>query len=249
MPTYCLTISYDGTRFKGWQIQKAHGRLSARTVQAEVQKVVEKLPGFVDKIYGASRTDAGVHARGQVVSFSLSKNIPLLEIFNRLTAVLPGDIAPRSVKKVSDTFHARYSAKRKEYIYSICNSKNRPVLNRNYVWWRNGVIDIRQMQKAAKYFLGLHDFRLFKGGNARSKNTYCRIYKFTISKKDSIIICRITGDRFLYNMVRIMVGSLIKVCRGKIKPIHIKQALRTSFKLPAGSKAPAHGLLLNKVMY
>ncbi|MFH1379071.1 MAG: tRNA pseudouridine(38-40) synthase TruA [bacterium] len=248
MPTYLLTLEYDGTDFSGWQIQRTRGQERARTVQSEVEKILNKIPGYDGKTFAASRTDAGVHARDQKVSFTLHKPIPPRDLFMRLDALLPNDAAPRDIRIVPDNFNARYHAKKKEYVYSIYNDHVRPVLEQRFVWWRKAKLDIQKMKQAARYYKGTHDFKAFMREGSSQKDTHCTIYKVALVKKDKLLKIRITGSRFLYNMVRNMAGLLVEVGRGKVKPTIVKEYLRFPSIKKAGPKAPAQGLTLHKVI-
>lgn len=247
--TYLLTLTYDGTNFSGWQIQRTRGTERARTVQSELEKILKKIPGFEGKTYSASRTDAGVHARDQRVSFSIRKSISKGSLLQRLHALFPEDIAPRDLRIVPDNFNARYSAKKKEYVYSIYIDPLRPVFERKFVWWRKTKLNIQKMKKAARYYQGIHDFKAFMREGSSQTDTNCTILNIALVKKGKLLKIRITGNRFLYNMVRNMVGLLVEIGRGKVKPTIINEYFHRPPMRKAGPKAPAQGLMLNKVYY
>jgi tRNA pseudouridine38-40 synthase len=251
MTAYLLAIEYDGAHFAGWQVQRQCGKDRTRTVQSELDKILRTINGYKQDLVGASRTDAGVHAAGQAVSFSFKKQIAPREIMRRLQALLPEDIAPRSIKIAGDQFNARFSAKKKEYWYDIYHCVQRPVLERKFVWWRSAKLDIGAMRKSARLLTGKHDFKAF-GAQSRNDhflNTVCTIHSCKILKKGNIIRIKITGNRFLYHMARNIVGTLVEIGRRKHSPLIIKEFLNPSNCLKAGPKAPAQGLTLQKVSY
>jgi tRNA pseudouridine38-40 synthase len=249
MTTYLLTISYDGTGFAGWQVQRQAGKDRERTVQSELNKILAMITGYNNDLVGASRTDAGVHAHGQAVSFSCKKHILPKEIMRRLQALLPDDIAPRFIKIVPETFNARFSSKKKEYWYDIYNCRQRPVLERKFVWWRSAKLDLSSMRKAGKYLIGRHDFKAFGAKTETKPDTRCTIASCGIAKKRQLVRIKIKGDRFLYHMVRNIVGTLADIGRGKHKPIMIKDLLKPGCSAKAGPKAPSRGLSLHNVSF
>lgn len=243
-----LTIAYDGFQYKGWQVQK-----SGVTVQQKIEEALQKLFPSVDRVHSSSRTDTGVHARGMVAHVEIEKDeyrIGELKLRLALNAFLPDDVSVLEVKRVPASFHARFDATGKQYRYMIWNH---PVLNpltRHTSWHVSRNLDLAVMQKAAKYFIGSHDFSAFavkREYEMRSTVrvvTNCKFYK-----KDSMLTCVIEGEGFLYKMCRGIVGTLIEVGTGKLKPIDIQNILKSCDRAKAGMTAPAHGLILWKVKY
>ena len=242
-----LTIEYDGTRFCGWQIQRKHKR--SKTVQEEIEKAAKKLFGKKIKLRGAGRTDSGVHAEAQVANFKIDSNVPLLNIKKGLNSYLPRDIAILSVDRVSPTFHAQFDAKKKLYRYTIINRKVRSPLRKRHSAFVSYDMDIESMKRAAKYFIGKKDFRSFQASDKKEKTAVRHITRLDIFHRSKVIEIYIQADGFLYNMVRNIVGTLIDVGRGRIKPESINEILAKKHRSLAGQTAPAKGLCLVKVIY
>lgn len=241
MPTYKLILSYDGTDFHGWQRQK-----DARTVQGVVEGALEQITGQKISIIGAGRTDAGVHARGQVAHFRANLSFEEKELLRALNAILPWDVRVISLRRVPDYFHARRSAFSKIYEYRILNSHViSPFLFRYVLPWPSP-LDFEKMQQAAKLFVREADFSAFTP--APTRNPVRRIYRSELKKSGSLIIYRIEADGFLRYMVRTIVGTLLEVGRGRLNPEDIEKFFEL---LPpqAGPVAPAKGLCLLRVFY
>ena len=243
-----LTIAYDGFQYKGWQVQK-----SGITVQQKIEEALQKLFPSVDRVHSSSRTDTGVHARGMVAHVEIEKDeyrIGELKLRLALNAFLPDDVSVLEVKRVPANFHARFDATGKQYRYMIWNHPVSNPLRRHTSWHVSRNLDLADMQKAAKYFIGSHDFSAFavkREYEMRSTVrvvTNCKFYK-----KDSMLTCVIEGEGFLYKMCRGIVGTLIEVGTGKLKPIDIQNILKSCDRSKAGMTAPAHGLILWKVKY
>ena len=243
-----LTIAYDGFQYKGWQVQK-----SGITVQQKIEEALQKLFPSVDRVHSSSRTDTGVHARGMVAHVEIEKDeyrIGELKLRLALNAFLPDDVSVLEVKRVPANFHARFDATGKQYRYMIWNHPVSNPLRRHTSWHVSRNLDLADMQKAAKYFIGSHDFSAFavkREYEMRSTVrvvTNCKFYK-----KDSMLTCVIEGEGFLYKMCRGIVGTLIDVGTGKLKPIDIQNILKSCDRSKAGMTAPAHGLILWKVIY
>lgn len=241
-----ITLSYDGSNYHGWQVQK-----NAITVQEVFQNALEKILKHKVDLKGCSRTDSGVHANMYVVSFMTFNKIKCENLVPAINKFLPGDIAVNTCKEVKKNFHARYSCTGKEYIYKIWNKKiKNPFLkNRVYHYWYN--LDTETLKDAAKYFLGTHDFTSFTTLDKRDpKNMVRTIEYLKINKfENGLVEIKIKADGFLYNMVRIIVGTLLRVAQGKIKPNDIKNIINSKNRSLAGPTAPATGLYLNKVFY
>lgn len=239
-----LTIAYDGTNYSGWQVQD-----NARTVQGEIEKALKTIMKKEIKIHGSGRTDTGVHALGQTASFKADFSMPVEKISPALNSMLPLDIVIKKVEEVNIDFHARYSGKGKKYIYKIYNDKIRNPIYRNYSYFFNRDIDMDKLIKASKYFIGEHDFKAFMTSRSSVKNTVRTIYNIELYKRDSFIILEYTGNGFLYNMVRIITGTLLDVAVGKIDMEALEEIIESKNRINAGHKAHAGGLYLAEVYY
>ena len=239
-----LDICYDGTRYKGWQ------RLTGvdNTIQGKLEQTLSRILGEEIEISGSGRTDAGAHALGQVANFHTSSDMPCQEILSSLRRYLPEDIGIYSCKEAADRFHARLNARTKTYTYRIWNSETPCVFDRRFVYVLPENLDLKKMQYAAKLFLGEHDFSAFNANKKMKKSTVRRIDSLEICRKGEEIQFTFTGDGFLYNMVRIMVGTLIEVGQGKRDADSIP-ALFGAKREEAGYLVPAQGLCLMEVTY
>ena len=238
-----LDICYDGTRYKGWQ--RLPG--TENTIQGKLERCLSKILGEPIEITGSGRTDAGVHALGQVANFHCESPMTPDEILIQLRRYLPEDIGIYSCKEVSPRFHARLNAKEKTYLYRIWNSDKPCVFQRKYVTVLPEKLDKKAMQAAAEYFCGEHDFSAFCGNPKFKKSTVRFVRSVEISEAEEIQI-RFTGNGFIHNQVRIMVGTLIEVGRGERTPESIP-ALFGGKRADAGFLAPAQGLCLLEVTY
>ena len=238
-----LDISYDGTRYKGWQ--RLPG--SENTIQGKLEQCLSKILGEPIEVTGSGRTDAGVHALGQVANFHCQSSMVPAEILAQLRRYLPEDIGIYSCKEVSPRFHARLNAKGKTYLYRIWNSENPCVFERKYRTILPEKLDIEVMREAAEYFCGEHDFSAFCGNPKFKKSTVRFVRSVEISGDEEIQI-RITGNGFIYNQVRIMVGTLVEVGRHQRSAQSI-QNLFGGKRAEAGFLAPAQGLCLVEVTY
>lgn len=240
-----LTIEYDGTNYHGWQIQK-----NANTVQETIEIAISKLIGSCVGIVGCSRTDVGVHAFGQVAHFLTDSSIPEDKFSYAINNILPEDIVIRKSEEVSDGFHARYSAKGKQYRYLIYNGAHPSAIMRNSACHVRPELNIEAMKKAAVYFKGTHDFAAFQATGGQVRSTVREIYDISVAQKeDNIIDIGVSGSGFLYNMVRIIAGTLIYVGTGKIKVFEIPDIINSLDRTRAGKTAPAHGLYLMEIFY
>lgn len=244
MRNLLITISYDGSAYHGWQVQK-----NAVTVQQVFQKAVEKLFREKKDIKGCSRTDSGVHANMYCVSLKTQKNIPCENIITGLNTYLPKDIAVTGCIEVADDFHARYSVKSKEYVYRIYNSQIRNPFLKNYALHYRYPIDAQYLNEEAQAFLGSHDFSGFCSAKSDVEDTVRTVYSFSVTRNGDEVIFSVEADGFLYNMVRIMVGTLLFVNEGKIKQGELAEVIKSKDRKRAGKTAPAHGLYLNNVKY
>ncbi len=241
-----LTLEYDGERFLGFQRQPGK-----RTVQSELEKAFRRIFRKKIKISSASgRTDAGVHAKGQVVNFKMDSSIPARNIQRALNTYLPEDLSVREAKEVPENFHARFLAKTKHYEYAVWNSKARSPLKRNYSYHFPYKLNINLMKKAASDLIGKHNFRSFQAqANSNGKNSARTIYRLQITKQGNEVRFLVEGDGFLYNMVRNMVGTLLMVGIRKISLDKFKQIFKKHDRRHIGFTAPAHGLTLFDVKY
>jgi len=239
-----LDICYDGTRYKGWQ--RLPGE--ADTIQAKLETALSRILEEPIEITGSGRTDAGTHARGQVANFHCGSTMSCDEILKQLRTYLPGDIGIYSCKNVSERFHARLNAKTKTYCYRLWNSDSPCVFDRRFVHIDSRPLNLNAMQKAAEQFLGEHDFSAFCANKHMKKSTIRYIESFTIDVHGEEIRFTVTGNGFLHNMVRIMIGTLLEVGRGERNAAEIS-LLFGQERAQAGEKVPANGLCLMEVTY
>ena len=239
-----LTITYDGTNYKGWQLQK-----NGRTVQEEVERAIKKVFGKKCRVHGAGRTDAGVHALKQVANFKAASSIPVQNIQPALNAALPEDIAVTRAEEVPPDFHSRFDARSKHYRYNILNQKHRDPFAEKYSWRVPYSLDIPLMRKEAEYIIGRHDFKSFQATDKIERSSVRRITGIKISKRKSRITVDVVGEGFLYNMVRNIVGTLVDIGRGYLPPGSMKKILRKKDRREAGPTAPSKGLFLVEVTY
>ena len=239
-----LRICYDGTRYKGWQ------RLSGvdNTIQGKLEQTLSRILGEEIEISGSGRTDAGAHAKGQVANFHCESQMSCQEILSQLRRYLPDDIGIESCQEASPRFHARLNCTSKTYQYRIWNSERPCVFQRRYVYVMPDVLDVQKMQQAAEYFLGEHDFSAFCANKKMKKSTVRCIESIAITREGEELILTFTGDGFLYNMVRIMVGTLIEVGQNIRKADSIP-LLFGGKREDAGYLVPAQGLCLMEVNY
>ncbi|WP_432667276.1 tRNA pseudouridine(38-40) synthase TruA [Wukongibacter baidiensis] len=239
-----LTIAYDGTNYSGWQRQS-----NARTVQGEIEKKLRAITKQEIQIHGSGRTDAGVHALGQIASFTADLSIPINKFAFVLNNALPSDIVIKEVEEMDMDFHARYSAKGKKYIYKIYNEVIRNPLYANYSYFVSKDVNINRIIEASKYFIGEHDFKGFMSSGSNVKNTIRTIYNIDVYQKNEFVILEYKGNGFLYNMVRIITGSLLDVSSGKVKMENLDYIIKSKDRKNARHKAPAQGLYLAEVYY
>lgn len=245
MRNVLMSLRYDGTNYHGWQVQK-----NAVTVQEVFQGALARLLGEDVDIKGCSRTDAGVHANMYCVSAKIDSKIPCDRLKMALNRFLPRDIAVTGAVEVPLEFHARYSCSGKEYVYKIWNE---PVRNpfwhgRAFHYWYH--LDVEKLDSAAKNFIGTHDFTSFCTLDKRNPENMVRTVKaFSVERNGGLVEMRVTADGFLYNMVRILVGTLLRVAMGRIEPQDIPGIILAKDRAKAGPTAVAHGLYLNRVFY
>lgn len=240
-----LIISYEGTRYAGFQRQK-----NGLTVQAVLEEAICKLTGETVKVIAAGRTDAGVHARGQVVNFHCQNRLPVAQIQKALNHFLPEDVLVMAVDDdVPPDFHARFSAKSKTYSYRVYHSEQRPVFERNFVYHYRFPLQIDRMREAAQILIGTKDFRSFQATGTAVKNTVKTIHFCQITQNNREIRIEINADGFLYHMVRNIAGTLILVGNERITIRDFQRILEAEDRSQAGPTAPAMGLCLEEVFY
>lgn len=244
-----MTIQYDGSRYKGWQKQNIKGT-SVSTIQDKIEKVLSKMTGEEIQVIGCGRTDTGVHADKYTANFKTNSEKKIPEMLKYLREFLPEDISVTSLREVSDRFHSRLNAVSKTYVYTIDNNKFANVFLKKYAYHVEGQLDIEKMREASKYLLGTHDFKGFSAVKDKSKKSTIRTINYiNITEKDNIIKIEYNGNGFLLNMVRILSGTLIKVAKGEIQPIKIKELLESKNRSELAEKAPAKGLCMKEVNY
>lgn len=239
-----IVIEYDGTRLSGWQIQK--DRL---TVQGELQRAVEEITGRRTLIVGAGRTDAGVHAEGQVANFHTTSPIPARKWPEALNAHLPEDVAVLSASDVPIDFHAQFAATSKVYRYRVLNRETRSPLDRGRAHLVKAPLDVARMCEAAAALVGTHDFRAFGSEMSKKERTVRTIFSFDVEARGPFVEFVVHGDGFLYNQVRSMVGTLFQVGFGKRLPGWVREVTESRDRAQAGVNVPAKGLTLVEVRY
>ena len=240
-----VTIAFCGTAYHGFQRQDG----GLKTVQGEIEHAIYKLLGETVTVNGCSRTDAGVHANNFVFNVMLESSIDERGFQFGLNGVLPPDISVIRVEQAPDDFHARYQCRGKEYVYLIHNSeiKSPFLADRMYRSWYP--IDAEKLDRACKNYIGEHDFKSFCAASCDKEVTVRRIFDFSVSRESDIIKFTVSGDGFLYNMVRIMVGTLLFINDGKLPEDSIPQIIEARDRTKAGKTVPPQGLYLNKVFY
>ncbi|APC42311.1 tRNA pseudouridine(38-40) synthase TruA [Clostridium estertheticum] len=239
-----IIIEYDGTNYSGWQRQN-----NVMTIQEKIESAIEELTGEKTQITGSSRTDAGVHAKGYTGNFYTNSKIVIEKFTGAINSKLPRDIVILQSFEVPYEFHSRYNSMGKMYSYTIINRRQAVAVGRDYIYHHKQILDVEAMQIGAQYFMGTHDFSAFKNLGSSAKTSVRTISRLDIVKNEEIIKIYIAADGFLYNMVRIIVGALIRVGEGKIKPSEIKDIIESKQRSKAGKSVPANGLCLEEVFY
>lgn len=240
-----LTIEYDGTNYHGFQRQTDN----LPTIQQVLEESLEKLLKHHVTVSGAGRTDAGVHARGQVVNFHTGSSIPTERFVYAVNGLLPEDIVASSVEEVDETFHAQFSAKGKVYKYHIYNNQVPSVFDRLYSYHVPQELDIAKMLEAAAFIVGRHDFTAFRAAASTARTSVRTIHRLEIVHIPPHIYLTVEGDGFLYNMVRIITGTLIYVGKGKLTPKDVQNFVESGNREEAGPTVPPQGLCLMEVKY
>ena len=239
-----LKIEYDGKDFNGWQKQP-----NKLNIQGEIERAIGEITGEKINLIASGRTDAGVHSLGQIANFKTNSNIPIEKVPIAINTKLKRSIRIINSEEVEDKFHSRYNCKKKTYRYIINNSKNGTAIYRNLQYNFSEKLDEKKMNEAIKFFFGEHDFKVFKASGTSSKSSVRTIYSGTVERQGDLVIIELTGNGFLYNMVRIIAGTLLEVGIGKIKPEEIKNIIASGDRERAGKTLPPQGLYLVNVEY
>ena len=244
MRNLVLTVSFDGTNYSGFQVQK-----NAVTVQGVLEKTLSKILQEKVRLRSAGRTDSGVHALAHIASFKTKTTFPLAALKRALNSLLPRDIVIGKIEEAPLSFHPRYEAMSKWYRYTLRNHASRSPFDRFYTTFYPHPLDIRAMQKASRYLMGRNDFKSFQARDKKERSSVRKIRRLSIRKKSPYVFIDIEGNGFLYKMVRTIVGTLLEVGRGKRDPAEIKKILSQKDRSKAGPTAPAQGLSLVSVRY
>lgn len=244
MRTIRLTLEYDGTGLAGWQRQD-----NGPSVQQHLEEALAAMVGGPVTVIGASRTDAGVHALGQVAHFQTEVTIPLHGFRLGLNSTLPPQIAVTDAVEVPADFHARFSARGKRYRYTILNRRDPSPLQRNTTWWRSRRLDIDAMQAAAAALIGEHDYSAFRAAGCTARTTRRHISRLDVSRAGDLVLLDVDGNAFLRHMVRIITGTLVEVGEARRPPDSLPALLASRDRTQAGQTAPPQGLTLVEVLY
>ena len=244
---YKAVIQYEGTRYRGWQVQGN----TDQTIQGKLETLLGRMAGEPVEVHGSGRTDGGVHAAGQVISFRCKVGMSPQEIRGYMNRYLPEDIAVLSVEEAAPRFHARLNAVRKTYVYTIWNSEIPNVFGRRFMTRIEEPLDVERMREASGHLCGEHDFLAFSSLNPRrfKKSTVRRLDEIRIEQKEAVIRICFTGDGFLYHMVRILTGTLVEVGLGLRSPEEMDLLLKSGSRADAGRLMPPEGLTLLSVEY
>jgi tRNA pseudouridine38-40 synthase len=238
-----LTIEYAGTRYSGWQIQK-----NARTIQGELDRAIREATNARDfELYGSGRTDAGVHALGQVAHLDIDTTLPVETLRRHINDALPTDIVLLRVDKVRHRFHARHDAVGRSYLYHL--ARRRTAFAKPFVWWVKEPVDVERMRDAARRFVGFHDFQAFSDDDPAEKSTEVLVDVLDIHEDDDLVLFHIEGSHFIWKMVRRLVGVIVEVGRGGLSPEEAAALLASRSDTVARLTAPASGLFLERVYY
>lgn len=239
-----LIIEYDGKEYKGWQKQP-----NKLNIQGEIEKAIEAITGETIELIGSGRTDAGVNAINQVANFKTNCKIETSKIPYALNSQLKKSIRIKSAEEVDERFHSRYGCKRKTYQYTINNTEHGTAIYRNMQYHFSTKLDEKKMNEAVKFLIGEHDFKSFKASGTSSKSSVRIIYDAKVWREGDLVKIELTGNGFLYNMIRIISGTLVDVGVGKIQPSEIKNILELKDRTKSGKTLPACGLCLINVEY
>ncbi len=239
-----LTVEYDGTAYFGWQLQAEHD-----SIQGRLESALGRIFNTPIRVHGSGRTDTGVHACGQVASADLPRELRLDELKRALNALLPPDIAIASVERARDDFDPRRDARSRIYQYRVLNRESRSAFEHRYAWLVRDPVDIDAMQRAARVFLGEHDFAAFRTLGSEEKTSVRRVIESIWRREGEVLIYRVEATGFLRHMVRTMVAAMIEAGRGRLAPDDIERILRSRDRSSAPAPAPAAGLFLMEVRY
>lgn len=243
---YKMIVQYDGTRYDGWQKQGN----TDNTIQGKLEAILSKMAGMPVEVQGAGRTDAGVHAYGQTANFHLPKGCVLTEdIRDYLNKYLPEDIGILEVEEADERFHSRLNAREKVYRYRMSTSSLKNVFERKYIYLLGEHLNVKAMEEAASELIGTHDFKSFCSNKRMKKSSVRKLNRIEFTEQEGELQITYTGEGFLYNMVRIITGTLIEVGQGKRSPKEMQEILEGKNRSLAGVTAPARGLCLVKVLY
>jgi tRNA pseudouridine38-40 synthase len=243
MPRFKLTIEYAGTRYSGWQIQK-----NARTVAGEIERAIVAATGVRHfELYGAGRTDAGVHALGQVAHLQIDTRMDAATLAWRINDGLPADVNVLEAVRAPQRFHARHDAVARSYLYRI--ARRRSAFAKPFVWWVREDLDVKAMRDAAAAFVGLKDFRGFSADDREEASSTVQVDRVELLEEPPLLLVRVVGSHFLWRMVRRMVGVLVAVGRGELRPADVPRMLEEATGESAALAAPASGLFLERVYY
>lgn len=245
MANYRFFVSYEGTRYNGWQRQGN----TDQTVQGKLETVLTRLFDVSVEVHGSGRTDAGVHARGQVANFHVPQRRKAEDIQEYLNYYLPKDICIYGLEETHERFHSRLSAAGKTYCYRIVTDRRRPVFEQRFVWWLPECLDKGAMDQAARYLVGTHDYAAFCGNPKMKKSTVRTIDCLDIHETEGMLRITVHGDGFLQNMVRILTGTLVEVGQGQKSAEEMPRILSARVRAMAGPAAPPQGLFLESVNY
>lgn len=240
-----LVVAYDGTNYHGFAKQKS----GIITIQSELERAIFEITRQVVEVEGSGRTDAGVHARSQCCIIDIDTYIPACKLARALNSRLPRDIVVKEVEEVDESFHPRFMVKKKTYRYQILNARVGDPFIGKYCHLYPYKLDVKLMKEAAQYIVGTHDFKCFCSAGSTVQNTERTIFSLDIHQVDDIIQIDVCGSGFLYNMVRIIVGTLIEVGRGKMAPDHLMTIIESKDRMMAGPTAPPEGLMMWNVEY
>lgn len=240
-----LTVAYDGTDYAGWQFQPGQA-----TIQGEMERAWREITGEVVRLTASGRTDAGVHALGQVVSVETASKLSPEQLQKGVNAKLPDGIVVVAAEPAGANFHATYDAVRKTYRYQIHNSRLRPLLDRRYVWhYPFAELDIEAMRRGADAMIGRYDFACFETAGSQRATSIRTITRMEVTREAERVSIQVQGDGFLYNMVRAIAGTLVEVGRGTRQPEWVAEVIASRDRRKAGPNAPALGLVLVEVEY
>lgn len=236
-----LVVAYDGTDYCGFQVQN-----NGPTIEGELNRVLSELFGEEIRVIGASRTDSGVHAYCNVAVFDTQARMPAEKMVYAINQRLPEDIRVQSSREVASDFHPRHTDTRKTYEYRIYNAPVQNPMKRRFALWNYHNLDVDKMKEAAAYLVGEHDFKSFCSADSQVESTVRTIYDLSVTQNGEDIVISVCGNGFLYNMVRIITGTLLEAGKGKIRPNEMERILEAKNRQAAGPTAPAHGLTLVK---